>query len=147
MRLTTLVVVLLFGCGEGGDAGPAACVDEPGLAPCCDQTPLTAEDCPEGWAFIENDTADGRTMVCESPDGLAPSPHVVTDPAGRVSVRGGATGVTYCDIGSGRIRSGIAWPATDMSAMCAAPCYGPDGRPVPRAECAYLDPVNPRACD
>jgi hypothetical protein len=115
--LAALLVLLCVGCGEGaGDAGPAACVDEPGLAPCCDQTPLVAEDCPEGTTFEAEAYADGSGAWCEHADGLA-SPYVTADLDGAVSMRREGDAFTYCDIGTGRA-------AAEARQGCVVTCYG-----------------------
>ena len=70
-----LLVLLLAGCGseDGGEDGRVQCTEQEGLAPCCDQTPLTAADCPQGTTFQlfddpEHDVA-GEACVTETGSG------------------------------------------------------------------------------
>lgn len=146
MRAMLMMAALALGaCGEGGGGdgaggagGAPACVDEPGRAPCCDQTPLEAADCPEGWAF----TSTATTAQCMPADASAVIRWETSGTAtvSRTDSRPGGSQVACTS--SGRE---IGRAARTLSGWCVEACYGDDGLAVSMEDCTAFDQTVP-AC-
>ena len=150
MRAMLMMAALALGaCGEGGGGdgaggagGAPACVDEPGRAPCCDQTPLTADDCPAGTTFAEGEQADGDWgQGCVGEAGGAVVGVEIS--RGAVQYRMTPDRYTFCSTATGLVIGIMERTPT----LCVAACWDAVGEPVTREECdaTAVSPTQP-AC-
>lgn len=133
MRIVILTLALVACGGETSGDGPSgaapACVDEPGLAPCCDQAPLTAEDCPAGTTFAEGDGVDGSwSQGCNDPvSGAVRGVRFVNGvPVQRVE----PDTLMMCNATNGR-----AMVVAHRDPLCVVACYNADGAEIARDDC------------
>lgn len=137
MKRALVLVALLAGCGsDAGEAndGPVECVEKDGLAPCCDATPLTAADCPQGTHFdvIEDPEHDRAGEQCLTDSGAGGGRYRSTTMAGaivQVYNKAGGTNV-LCTIETGRQAVVV-----NVADACLVACYGADGHPVAQSSC------------
>ena len=135
-----LLVLLLAGCGseDGGEDGRVQCTEQEGLAPCCDQTPLTAADCPQGTVFtlLDDPEQDLAGEACATPEGSGGGRYRQTNQAGAVTQVYDRDGEPYniiCSPATGRVLAHL-----DTAAGCLAACYDDAGALLTRAECPHM---------
>ena len=136
-----LLVLALAGCGsEGGrgEDGPVECTEQEGLAPCCDATPLTAADCPQGTTFqlFDDPEHDVAGEACVTETGSGAGRQRVTNQAGAVTQvydRDGGHYNIICSPTTGRVLARL-----DTAAECLAACYDEAGALLTRAECPHM---------
>ena len=135
-----LLVLLLAGCGseDGGEDGRVQCTEQEGLAPCCDQTPLTAADCPQGTVFtlLDDPEQDLAGEACATPEGSGGGRYRQTNQAGAVTQVYDRDGEHYniiCSPTTGRVLAHL-----DTAAGCLAACYDDAGALLTRAECPHM---------
>lgn len=131
---TVLALVLaLAGCGsDGGGDDLTPCeadqqkVEAENTAPCCDQTPLTADDCPEGTAFSSDEFGE----CCKDAAGDHGICRAAAEDGSTVSRSEAGVRSIQCDWTTGR--EVVEFNLTDA---CVEACYDVNGQKVPRADC------------
>jgi len=145
MKRALVLVALLAGCGsDAGEAndGPVECVEKDGLAPCCDATPLTAADCPQGTTFqlFDDPEHDSAGEACVTEEGSSAGRQRITNTAGAVTQVMDYNVEHYnviCSPSTGRELARL-----DTAAECLAACYDEAGAPLTRAECPHMTAAN-----
>lgn len=124
-----LLVLALAGCGSeggGGEDGPVECTEQEGLAPCCDATPLTADDCPEGTAFSSDEFGE----CCKDAAGDHGICRAAAEDGSTVSRSEAGVRSILCDWTTGREVA-----ESDLAGACVVACYDDDGHKVARSGC------------
>lgn len=85
-RLFLALILALTACDSTGDG---LCDPTAGRGPCCDQSEITAEDCPPGWVFDFSDGGDQPPFEgCADPapngESFGRSPRAYQGPAATV---------------------------------------------------------------
>lgn len=128
-RWLVLVALALVGCGSDGggeEDGPVECTEQEGLAPCCDQTPLTADDCPEGTAFSSDELGE----CCKDTAGGHGICRAAAEDGSTVSRSESGVRSILCDWTTGREVA-----ESDLAGACVVACYDDDGHKVARSGC------------